>query len=63
MKTRTGYLIKRNKTYYACWTVNGKKFMKTTKEMEWKKANAELQRIMSPFRLVDEVKTLEHIAG
>lgn len=63
MKTRTGYLIKRNKIYHACWTVNGKKVMKSTRKTDKKDAKAKLDELMSAFHLVDDVKTLEHIAG
>ena len=63
MKTRTGYLIKRNRIFHACWTVNGKKFMKSTGKTDKKEAKTKLDEFMSAFRLMDEVKTLEHIAG
>ena len=61
MKTRTGYLIKRGGTYYAVWTVSGKKFCRTTKCSTERDAKKELARIMEPFLVEDEVKTLESV--
>lgn len=61
MKTRTGYLVKRGKIYYACWTVAGKKFRKSTHTADRRKATAELARIMQPFLVEDEVRTLETV--
>lgn len=63
MKRRTGYLIQRGKTWYACWTVSGKKFMRTTGKGDRRDAEKELRRIMEPFALGDEVTTLENIAA
>ncbi len=61
MKTRTGYLIKRGKTFYAVWTVSGKKFMKSTGETDRRKAKTRLAEIMQPFLVENEVRTLESV--
>ena len=61
MKTRTGYLIKRGRTFYAVWTVDGKKYMKTTRKTNRREAKTELARIMEPFLVADEMRTLETI--
>ena len=61
MKTRKGYLIKRGKTYYAVWTVTGTKFCKTTKQTNKKEALKVLSRLMQPFLVEDEVRTLETV--
>ena len=61
MKTRTGYLLKRGKTFYACWAVAGKKFRQSTHTANRKQAKTELARIMRPFLVADEVRTLETV--
>jgi integrase len=61
MKTRTGYLLKRGKTFYACWAVAGKKFRQSTHTANRKQAKTELARIMQPFLVEDEVRTLETV--
>ena len=61
MKTRTGYLLKRGKTFYACWAVAGTKFRKSTHTANRKEAKAALARIMQPFLVEDEVRTLETV--
>ena len=61
MKTRTGYLLRRGKTFYACWAVAGKKFRKSTHTANRKEAQAELDRIMQPFLVEDDVRTLESV--
>ena len=61
MKTRKGYLIRRGKTYYAVWQVSGRKYMKTTRQSDRKEAVKELARIMQPFLVADEVRTLETV--
>ncbi len=63
MKKRTGYLIRRGKVYYACWTVAGKKFMKTTGKRDRREAETELRRIMEPFTAKQEVDVLRNIAA
>ena len=63
MKKRTGYLIRRGKVYYACWTVAGKKFMQTTGKRDRREAETRLSEIMEPFLVEDEVKTLQNISA
>lgn len=63
MKTRTGYLIKRGKNYYAVWTVAGKKFTQTTKKSTIRAAKSELARIMEPYLIENEKRMLEHVKG
>ena len=63
MKRRTGFLKLRGKTYYACWTVNGKRFMQTTGQSDRREAEKELRRIMEPFALGNEVAVLESLKG
>ncbi len=63
MKKRTGYLILRGKIYYACWTVDGKKFMQTTGKRDRREAETELRRIMEPFTAKQEVDVLRNIAA
>ncbi len=63
MKKRTGYLIRRGKVFYACWTVAGKKFMQTTGKRDRREAKKRLSEIMEPFLVEDEVKTLQNIAA
>jgi hypothetical protein len=61
MKTRTGYLVNRGKTFYACWTVAGKKFRQSTHKTDRREAQTELARIMEPYLVEDEVKTLQNV--
>lgn len=63
MRKRTGYLIRRGKVFYACWTVTGKKFMQSTGKRDRREAEKELHRIMEPFVAGDEVATLQNIAA
>ena len=63
MKTRSGYLINRNGTYYACWTIRGKKFMRTTRESNERKARQQLKTIMEPYLLEDDVRILKQVAS
>ncbi|MDO9540863.1 MAG: tyrosine-type recombinase/integrase [Kiritimatiellia bacterium] len=63
MKKRTGYLIRRGKIFYCCWTISGKKFMQTTGKRDRREAEQELNRIMQPFIAGDEVTTLQNIAA
>lgn len=62
-RKRTGFLIKRGKTYHAVWTVNGKKFMQSTKCTDKRDALAKLQEIMAPFVYGDETTVLENLAA
>ena len=61
MKKRKGYLILRGHTFYAVWTVAGKKFTQTTGETVRRKAEIRLDEIMAPFLIEDEVRTLESV--
>ena len=61
MKTRKGYLIKRGKTYSAVWTINGRKFMKTTHETDRDEAKKKLNKFMAPFVVEDTIRTLESV--
>lgn len=61
MKTRKGFLIKRGRTFYAVWTVNGRKYIKTTRCTTERKANKELARIMEPFLVEDSITTLKNV--
>jgi integrase len=61
MRKRTGYLIKRGRTYYAVWTVGGRKFKRSTGKVSRRDALVELHRIMEPFVAGDEVATLQNI--
>jgi integrase len=63
MRKRTGYLTKRGDTFYAVWVVAGKRFVKTTRQTDRKKAQVELNRIMRPFIIGDEATTLENIGA
>jgi len=60
-KHRKGYLFRRGKTYYAAWYIGGKKFVKSTAQTDRKDAEKELARIMEPFLIEDEVKTLQYV--
>ena len=42
MKTVSGYLVKRGRTFYAEWTVNGKRFRQTTHRTTKTEAKTEL---------------------
>ena len=61
MKTRTGYLIKRGKNYYAMWTIGGKKFSQTTGKSDKKEAGVVLSRIMEPYLIENEKRMLESV--
>lgn len=63
MKTRKGYLIQRNGIYYVCWSLNGKKFMRTTGTRDRRQAEKKRAEIMEPFIMGDEVTTLRNIAA
>jgi integrase len=61
MKTRKGWLIQRGRTYHAAWKINGKLFTKSTGQTVHKDAVKELARIMQPFLVEDDVRTLETV--
>lgn len=60
-KLRKGYLIRRGKTYYAAWYVGNKQFVKTTAQTDRKEAEKELAKMMQPYLVSDEVRTLETV--
>lgn len=60
-KRRKGYLIKRGDTFYAVWTISGKKFRRSTGTGDRRDAKTKLDEIMEPFLIEDETTTLEHI--
>ena len=59
MKTRKGFLIQRGRTFYAVFTVAGKRIVKTTGQTVKTDAQKELARMMQPFLLEDDKRTLE----
>jgi integrase len=61
MKTRKGFLIRRGKTFYAVWTIGGKRFVKTTGQTNRRDAETRLSEIMAPFLVGDDVRTLETV--
>jgi len=61
MKTRTGYLVKRGRIFYAMWTVGGKKFQQSTHCSVEDKAKVELSRIMSPHLIENDKHHLETV--
>jgi len=64
MKTRTGYLFKRdNGVYYVQWRVNGKLYMRSTKSRNLKDAKRERDRIMAPFLARGEIETLNNVTA
>ncbi len=63
MKTRSGHLFKRGKTWYVQWRVNGKLFMRSTKRTRKSDAEKARARIMAPFLAEDEAMVLEHVAA
>jgi integrase len=69
MKHRTGYLFKRNGTYYVAWRVNGKAFSRALRDDNGQpistKREAEQARlkVMEPFVVSDEAAALESLAG
>lgn len=58
-KTRTGWLVKRGKVWYAAWQIGGKSFCYSTHQTDKKKAHAELNRMMAPFAVGNEKRVLE----
>jgi integrase len=60
-RIRRGYLIKRGRTFSACFYVAGKKFVQATGKSVRREAEAELARIMEPFHVENEIKTLETV--
>ena len=68
-KHRTGYLFKRNGTFYVQWRINGKLFSKALRDEQGnpittkREAEEARQKVMAPFALGDEATALEAIAG
>lgn len=60
-KVRRGFLFKRGKVFYAGWYIGDRKFAKTTGQTDRRGAEKELARIMEPFLIKDEVKTLQSV--
>lgn len=63
MKTRSGHLFKRGKYWHVQWRVNGKLFMRSTKQTSRDKAETERAKIMAPFLAQDEADVLQNVAG
>jgi integrase len=63
MKTVKGYLVKRGKTYYAEWTIGGKRFRQTTHKTAKNDAKDELAKIIAPYLSGDEKRILEAVKG
>lgn len=63
MKTTQGYLKQRGKTWYACWTANGKSQCVATHERDEGEARKKLLQLVAPFTARNEIATLEAIAG
>ena len=63
MKTRTGCLVKRGKTFYVQWKIEGKTFRETTGKTNRRDAETERARIMAPYALGSEVTALESVKG
>jgi len=61
MKTRTGYLVKRGDTFYACWTIGGKKFRQSTHKSDKREAQQNFPASCNRFLVEDEVRTLETV--
>jgi integrase len=61
MRTRKGFLEKRGNTFHAVWTVNGKRFRKSTHCTTERKAQKVLDKIMEPFLVENRIATLQHI--
>ncbi len=57
-----GCLVLKGKTWFARWVVDGKVFIKTTETSDKRKAVKKLKELTAPFRLGDEVDTLEAMA-
>lgn len=60
-RVRKGYLFQRGAVFYACWFVGEKKYVKTTGQTNRRDATKELARIMEPFLIQDEIKTLQNV--
>lgn len=63
MKKRSGYMFKRNGTYYLEYTVNGVRFRQSLKTKIKRDAEVEADRILAPFKAQDEAETVAAIAA
>jgi integrase len=69
MKHRTGYLFKRNGTFYVQWNVNGKRFTKALRDDQGnaistrREAEEAQTKIMATFAVADEATALESIVA
>lgn len=58
-----GCLVLKGKTWFARWVVDGKVFIKTTETSNKRKAEAKLRELTAPFRLGDQLETLEAMSA
>ena len=69
MKHRTGYLFKRNGTFYVQWNVNGKRFTKALRDDQGnaistrREAEEAQTKFMATFAVADEATALESIVA
>jgi integrase len=69
MKHRTGYLFKRNGTFYVQWNVNGKRFTKALRDDQGnaistrREAEEAQTKVMATFAVADEATALESIVA
>jgi integrase len=69
MKHRTGYLFKRNGTFYLQWNVNGKRFTKALRDDQdnaittRREAEEAQTKFMATFSVADEAEALESIVA
>ncbi|MDD3544258.1 MAG: site-specific integrase [Kiritimatiellae bacterium] len=56
-----GTLTLRGRTWFARWTVNGKTFTRTTGTSDRREAEGKLAEFTAPFRLSNDVETLEAV--
>jgi integrase len=69
MKHRTGYLFKRNGTFYVQWNVNGKRFTKALRDDQGnaictrREAEEAQTKLMASFVVADEATALESIVA
>jgi integrase len=69
MKHRTGYLFKRNGTFYVQWNINGKRFTKALRDDQGnaistrREAEEAQTKVMATFAVADEATALESIVA
>lgn len=61
MKNRKGFLQRRGKTWHAVWYIAGRRYAKTTGQTDKRDAEKELGRIIEPYLVKDEIKTLQNV--